>query len=243
MSENTEAKLLDNLDVLIGAITPLGAAYTPPLADASLANLQAKHAAAQAAVDALDQAQTAEDSERNVRQTRYEDLNSHGASLVKYAQASGFEPNVVSDVREKVRELRGDRASPKRIDNPLTLDVDESQNTISASQASFASREATYSEMIIFLDAQGYAATENGFKPADLLQRRNNMRLSNAAVARTAGAKADARQQLDQICYTGAANLVKSANAAKNYLKAVFAGSQAYQTVRHLEFRVPKRLR
>lgn len=242
MAENTEAKLLENLDVLIGAIAGLGARYSPPNADASPANLQAKRAAGQAAVDALDVAEAAEAAARDLRQTTFADLSSLGSDLVKYSQALGYEENTVDELRSKVRELRGTRSAPKPTDDLLTPGVDESKNVGSAAQTSFASREATFSEMIAFLGEQGFAATEDGFKTADLKAKRDAMRAANTDVASAEGATGDARQTRDTVFYTGAANIVDSATAARNYLKAVFGDSQTWQSVKNLQFRLPRKL-
>ena len=252
MAENTEAKLLENLDGLMGVIVTLGARYTPPNADAALANLQAKRAAGRAAVDALDAAEAAEAVARDSRQTAYAGLNSLGSDLVKYSQALGYEKNTVDELRSKVREMRGARAVPKPpgnppvpggAANPSMPGGEPESETISAAQTSYASREATFSEMLAFLGEQGYAATEAGFKTADLTATRDALRFANTAVAEAEGATAAARQTRDEIFYTGAANIVKGATAAKNYLKAVFGDSQTWQTVKNLQFRLPRNLR
>lgn len=242
MSENTESQMLQRYNTLIGAVTPLGAAYAPPSPFAALAAMIAQAVAAQAAIDALDEKENAEDAARNARQALYEPLEALASDIYQYCKALGWTENQLADLQSKIRELRGDRAAPRPADDPNTPE-DESKTGGSSSQMAFASREGTWSEIVSFLEANGYVSSETGMRLGDLTALRDQMRDANQAVAITSGETGAARQTRDEVFYTGAGNIVQSATLAKNYLRAIHEDTQAWATVRSLDFRIPPRLR
>lgn len=243
MSENTEAQILQRLNVLIGVVTPLGAAYAPPDAFAATAHLTAQAAAGQAAIDALDAAEAAEALARNQRQAVFAPAAALGSDVYRLCRAMNWAETDLADLQSNVRELRGGRAVPKPKDNPATLDVDESQTGGSASQKSYASMEANWSEIIAFLNEKGYATTASGMGISDLQNVGDQMRAANLDVASTEGATANARQQRDEVFYTAPGSIVASAQSAKNYLRAVHEDTQAWAAVKDLRFPTPRRLR
>lgn len=243
MAENTEAQMLQRLDVLIAAAQSLGAAYTPPDADASIAHLQAQAVAGQAAVDGLDDSESSEDAERNSRQALYADIAARGSDVFQYCKAMGWDARDLADLQSKVRELRGGRAVPKPEDNPATPDIDESDTGGSASQRSFASLAGHWSEIVSFLEEKSYTTTEDGITLVDLTDLRDQLRAANNSIAAVEGASAAGRQTRDNVFYTGAGSVVESAKASKNYIRARHDDTQAWQMIKGLEFQIPRRLR
>jgi hypothetical protein len=242
MSENTESQMLQRYNTLIGVITPLGAAYAPPSPVAALAAMIAKAAAAQVAIDALDERESEEDVARDARQAIYEPLAALASNIYQYCKALGWSENQLDGLQSKIRELRGDRAQPKPADDPNTPE-DESKTGGSSSQTAFASREGTWSEIVSYLEENGYVSNEAGMKMDDLSDLRDQMRDANQAVATASGAAGAARQTRDEVFYTGAGSNVESAVLSKNYLRAIHEDTQAWATAKNLEFSLPRRLR
>ena len=246
MSENTESKMLERFNTLIGAVTPMGAAYNPPGTIAVLTAMAAKSAEAQAILDALNEKEAEETSARTERRELFAPLADRGSDVYRYCKALGWSDADLAHVQSKVREIRGARAdggSGKPEDDPATPGIDESEAAGSASQTSYASLEGHWSELVAFLIEKGYKANEEEFKLAALVNYRDQLRAANIAVANADGAAAQLREQRDQIFYLAPDSIYNSARASKNYLSAVHEDSQVWQTVKDLEFNLPRRLR
>jgi hypothetical protein len=87
-----------------------------------------------------------------------------------------------NDLRTVARKLQGKRASKKIADDPSTPDVDESKQSISASQMSFDSRIANFEELINLLVSSGkYKPNESDLKISALEAMLVEMKAKNIA--------------------------------------------------------------
>lgn len=243
MSENTETRMLLRYNELMGAVVPMGAAYNPPNQFAAVAHMQSQATLGQSALDALDERESEEEAERNARQLLYSDVERKASDVFQWCRAAGWSEADLADLQSKVREMRGAPSQPKPKDDPDTPDTDESETGGSSSQTSYASLEGHWSEMVAQLTEKGYASTESGLKLSELTAKRDAMRAANIAIADREGATAAARQTRDEVFYTDAGSIVNSARFSKTYLGGLHEDSQAWQTVKGFEFRVPPRLR
>ena len=243
MAENTETQMIQNLNVLSGAVGAMGGDYQPPNAKADLVNLQKLAADAQPILDANDQKEADEAVERNGRQTIYANAAAEASDVYQYCKALDWAANDLADLQSHVREMRGGRSEPKPADDPNTPDIDESDTGGSASQRSYASVEGHWSEMCALLAEKSYVSNVSGKDLPDLVARRDAMRGANQAIALVEGASAAGRQTRDEHFYLKDGAVVESANLAKKYLRAVHSDSQAWAAVKGLEFEIPSRLR
>jgi len=89
-------------------------------------------------------------------------LASKASKAVALLEAKGASAETIEQARFYVRKLQGRRAAPAVVDDPSTPDVDESEQSISASQQSNAAKISTSYEFIDFLEAQSeYASVNN----------------------------------------------------------------------------------
>lgn len=107
-----------------------------------------------------------------------------------------------STIFARSRKLQGKRASEAVKDNSLTPDVNESQQSHSASQMSYNNRAANFAAYVDLLKSKTeYAPNETYFQTATLETILTEMQTTNAATI-TAVAEARATRANREKCYT-----------------------------------------
>ena len=176
------------------------------------------------------------------RQTEADELDSMAAQAVALLEAQGVSAETIEDARSLVRKLRGDRKSKPAPDNPLTLDIDESDANNSTSQQSNAARIAKFRELVDFLAAQpAYVnVTNSRFKIGSLQSFIDGVEAKHNASITAATALDNKRADRDAFYYTGEKSVL---NLAKRYKKLVFGAyggdSPEYQAVSEIPFQKP----
>lgn len=241
-SEKGHAKFMESFDRLIAVdatLDPLKLNAPAALTSAALASLRTAAVAGHAKVG---------ESKANwrtvalLRQTDADKLDSMATQAVALLESRGVSAETVEDARSYVRKLRGDRKTAAVKDNPLTLDVDESDGNISNSQQSNAAKISTFGELIDYLEAQSEYAdvTTDGFKIvelrdfADTLQAKHNASIIAATTLETD------RADRNGTFYTNDDSVL---NRAKRYKKLVFGvyggNSDEYRMVSEIPFQKP----
>jgi hypothetical protein len=162
MADNTYATMLESLVEMIAFEETLDLAKVDPAPDSTpeaLTDLRAEAATLHASVG------NSKGDWRTVTLDRATDaglLASKAAKATALLEAKGASAETIEQARFYVRKLQGKRATPAAVDDPSTPDVDESEQSISASQQSNAAKISTSYEFIDFLEAQTeYAGVNN----------------------------------------------------------------------------------
>lgn len=242
MSEDTEAKLFANLEMLVDGVTTLGADYSPPNPNAAAAALTANLAAAKALRADVQARAAVEEAARNQREMLFKPVPTLMSQIINYGKAAGWEANELEVLRGQVRQVTGKRAVPKAADNPATP-VNESGKNVSAAQTSYANRADSFAQFVEAVRTQaGYKPSEEQFKLATLDAQTAALKAANSAVSAADAATRQTRTDLDAVLYTAAANLVDAGKASKNYLRAAFPKHPVYQNLAGVRFRKPDRV-
>jgi hypothetical protein len=162
MADNTYATMLESLGEMIAFEETLDLAKVDPAPDlipAALTDLRAEATNLHASVgNSKGDWRTATLD----RTTDADKLASMASKAVAALESRGASAEKVEQARFYVRKLQGKRAGERPADDPLTPDIDESENSISASQQSNAAKISNSYELIDFLEAQSeYASVNN----------------------------------------------------------------------------------
>lgn len=154
MADNVFAKNLESLFHLADFEDTLDAAKldAPPALLSSA--LRAKHDEALAAQQTVGNSKGDWRTVTLDRTVDADKLASMASQSLAALEARGASPEKIEDGRFYVRKLQGSRNTPAAVDDPTTPDVDESEQSISASQRSNAARIAMFLEYLDWLDGQ-----------------------------------------------------------------------------------------
>lgn len=241
MNEAGHAKNVANFATYISIVTTFGTAYKPPISEIELTALQASLGVFQTARDAVTPKASVETLALNARKDTFEPLSSLVTRVSSAAAVSVGDQLFSNDLRTIVRKLQGRRASKKVVDDPLTPDIDESKQSISASQMSFDNRIAHFEELINLLTTSGsYNVNETDLQISALETLLNEMKAKNTAAVTAVNEVRAARIARDQVLYNDTDGIIALANLVKNYTKALFgAQSPQYKQLTALKFRKP----
>ena len=241
MNEAGHAKNIANFANCISIVTTFGTAYKPPVPLIEIPQMQAKLTDFEAAKDAVTPKASAETIAVNERQAVFEQLSRLITRIVAAAEVSAGDQLFSNDLRTVARKAQGRRATAKVKDDPATPDVDESKQSISASQMSFDSRIANFEELINLLTTSGsYNPNEDDLKISALEAFLDDMKAKNTAAVIAQNEARAARIARNAVLYNDAGGIIPLANLVKKYVKSLFgASSPQYKQLTALKFRKP----
>jgi hypothetical protein len=242
MNESGHTKNVANFANYISIVTTFGAIYNPPISQIRIAALETSLTGFEAAINAVTPKASAETIALNERQEVFERLAPLVTRVVSAAAvfAAGNQ-RFADDLRTIARKLQGRRASKKVADDPSTPDVDESKQSISASQLSFDSRIGNFEELINLLVAGGtYNPNETELQIAALEALLAEMRAKNTTAVNAVNEARAARTARDAALYNDTDGIIALATIVKAYVKSLFgASSPQYKQLTALIFRKP----
>lgn len=241
MNEAGHAKNIANFSNYISIVTTFGGLYKPPIPVIEIAALQARLADFQAARDAVTPKASVEIIAFNARLEVFDSLSELVTRIVSAAAVGVNDQLFSNDLRTIARKLQGRRAKAKVIDDPLTPDVDESKQSISASQMSYDNRIANFAELINLLTTSGlYNPNEDDLKIPALEALLAEMQAKNTAVITAVSEARAARINRDAVLYNDTDGIIALANLVKQYVKSLFgARSPQYRQLTALRFKKP----
>lgn len=234
------AKVIEALGLLIAYLETLDPAkYKPSNLDLTIDALQdlrtATNASMQEVSDALAQWRT----KAKDRALEIEKMPALAAQAVNLLAANGADKERVAQAKTYLRKLQGKRAAPAAVDNPDTPDVDESQQSISASQKSAAQMIANFKTLVDFLKEQAEYQSVNiaGLKPEDLTAFADQVEASHNESIIAAAQVTSKRANRTNLISDNDDSIVKRAAAVKNFVFAAYGGkSVEYKTVKGIKF-------
>jgi hypothetical protein len=162
MADNTYSTMLESLGEMIAFEGTLDLVKVDPAPDLMPAALTAFRAEATGLHASVGNSKGDWRTATLDRTTDADKLASMASKAVAALEAKGASAEKIEQARFYVRKLQGKRAGARPVDDPLTPDVDESENSISASQQSNAAKISNSYELIDFLEAQSeYALVNN----------------------------------------------------------------------------------
>ena len=243
MADTGHAKILESLGKLIARSETLDQARLNPPPEMALAALDALRTDATVLQTKVGDSKAVWRTVARESAAAVDTFETRAAQAAAQLEARGASAKTVEQARGYVRKLQGARSSEAAVDDPATPDVDESEQSISASQQSRAAKIATFNELIDFLEAQpAYAGVT---KPELLVV---NLRASvNSAQARhddsieAAATLSGDRIARNQLFYLDADNICDIARRFKNLVKGEYgASSPEYKAVNAIPFKKPK---
>lgn len=239
MSEKGHAKNLENLKKEYGFGTSWGAGYAPSNPVLLLTNISSVIAAAEAARDALQAARTPYRNATAAAEEAFAPLSKLITRVMNTLEVSGVSENIIEDARTYARKIQGKRATAAVQDDPATPDVDESEQSYSASQMSRTQRIENLDALILLLDEQQlYAPNENDLKVTALTDLSADLKAKTQAVQTAFVNYSNALGNRDEIYYADSTGIVTIGNLFKKYVQAAFGSdSVEYNQVKGLEFR------
>jgi hypothetical protein len=241
MNEAGHAKNVANFANIVSIIASFGAVYNPSLPPIAPTALKASEGSFEAAMAAVTPKESAETIAVNARQEVFEPLSALVTRIASAAAVSVNDELFSNDLRTLARKLQGRRASAKLKNDPSTPAVDESKQSVSASQMSFDNRIANFEQLINLLDTRGsYNPNENDLKLSALEARLADLKAKNTAAVNAVNEARAARIARDTILYNDADGILALANLVKKYTKSLFgAQSPQYRQLSAIQFRKP----
>jgi len=241
MNEAGHAKNIANFANYISIVTTFGTVYKPPVPLIELTALQTKLTSFEAAKDSVTPKASTETIALNERQAVFELLSPLVTRIVSAAAVSVGDQLFSNDLRTIARKLQGRRAKAKVEDDPLTPDIDESKQSISASQLSFDNRIANFEELINLLTTSGlYVVNETDLQISALQTMLGNMKATNSAAVNAVNEARAVRIARDETLYNDNDGIIALANLVKKYVKSLFgARSPQYKQLTALKFKKP----
>ena len=240
MSETGHARNVERFSQLISFVQGYGATYAPGNTAMTVANLQAKLAAAQAGIDGVSSALAPWKTVVNDRQNAFDGIRKLTTRVVNSFEASGAAKNAVDDARAIKRKIDGERAKALPEDNPDT--PGKEGKSISVSQQSYTQLVEHLDNLIELLDSSGaYAPNEAELKLATLNAYSTTLKNANTAVINAATPLSNSRIARDDAMYADDTGLVDLAGLVKKYVKSLYgADSPQFSQVSGLDFSRPR---
>ena len=239
MAETGHAINVANLKKAVQIATGWGAKYQPSNPLISIANMTT---AAAAADDSLDDVQANTTPYRNATAAAddaFEPLSKLTTRVVKAMKAQGIAASVIEDANTYARKIKGERATPKKKNNPSTPTVDESKSSVSASQMSRTQRIEHFDSLNSVLASQPlYAPNEDDLKVETLKTYSNDLKAKTDAVTTTFVPFSNSLAARDQVLYTNDDSVVHVGKLFKTYIDAAFGRtSSEWNQIKGLMFR------
>ena len=225
MSETGHTKNVSNFAQFISYVVAYGAEYNSSNPIISLRNLQGKLLAVRTAVDALMPKSAAETAAVNERQAAFDNLQKLVPRILAAADVAVTDRLFSDDLRSVGRKLQGRRSSAKVKDNPETT-VDESKQSVSASQMSYDNQVGFFAELIDLLKSNtAYNPNETDLKTTSLDAMLADLQAKNNTVVTTSVAAKTERIARDEVLYNTTDGIKELADLVKKYVKSLYGAS------------------
>ncbi len=239
MSEQTKAKNIDNLSVMISVATELGERYSTNNELIKLSNFIAFRDGCLQRQKGVNDVLPVADIAVGERSAAFSAVPKKATRILNAVKSSGITDQAAGNLRTTMNSLRGFKVSGKTPDNSLPLPAGETpKKTASASQRSFASVLENTDLFVEQVKVQtGFKPNEEEFKTPALeawvadLTDKNNAAISAKALVQST------RAGRDDFMYNPTDGMQVRVNAFKNYLRSILDRDDIrLQQISKLEF-------
>lgn len=237
--ETGHAKNVATFEDLNSFCTGYGATYNPSKATLKLPAMITQLAGANAALQAVKTAKTANDNATNAREIVFKPLKPLATKIINALAATEATAQTVDDVKTTNFKIQGRRAKTvEKPDAKALAEGAEPVKTASTSQQSFDKMIDHFAQLIATLTAEPkYLPNENELKVATLNTMLTDLKAKNTAVINATTALSNARIARDKALYGEITGMVDTALDVKQYVKSLFgASSPQYKQVSGLKF-------
>lgn len=238
MNEQTHAKNVDNSRVAHSIAESIGANFKPTNNLIALAALETFIEECAAAMQAVNDALPAEKNAVGARLTAFKLVSKRVTKIINAAKSQGLSAKSMDNLRTIANEIRGIRVTPKTPDNPETPGIDESKQSVSASNRSYAGILEALDRLIEQLKSEaGYNPNETEYKTGTLETWLAELNALNQAAIAAKPALSATRAARDAKMYSPTDGIVVRMNLLKSYVSTILpSGDPRYRQLKKLRF-------
>lgn len=239
MSEQTKAKNIDNLSVMISVATELGAKYSTTNDLIKLDNFTAFRNGCADRQKSVNDVLPVEDKAIDERTIAFSEVPKKSTKILNAVKASGANEQAIGHLRTTLNSLRGFKVSANTPDISQPLPEGQTpKRTISASHRSYASMLENTDLFVEQVKAQtGFKPNEAEFKTAALeawvadLTEKNNAAISAKSLVQST------RANRDDFMYNPTDGMQVRVNAFKAYIRSILEKDDIrFQLISKLRF-------
>lgn len=221
-NEQTIAKNLDNLRTANSIIESIGAPFNPTNNLIKLAALETFEDECTAAMQAVNDALPSEKNAIGARLTAFKLVSKRVTKILNAAKGQGLAAKSLDNLRSIANEIRGVRISSKTPDDPTTPDIDESKQSVSASNRSYAGLLEALDRFIEQLKSEpNYNPNETEYKIATLEAWLAELNALNTAAIGAKPATSAVRAARDAKMYDATEGIIPRMNMLKSYVSTI----------------------
>jgi hypothetical protein len=238
MNEQTYAKNADNLNVAHSIAATIGLPFKPTNALIELAPLKAFADECAAAMQAVNDVLPAEKAAVGARMTAFKTVSKRVTKIMNAAKGQGLSAESLAQLRSIANEIQGVRVSAKTPDDPLTPDVDESQQSVSGSNRSFAGMLESLDRFIAQLKSEvDYNPNETAYKIVTLEAWLAELTALHQSAISAKPATSAARAARDAKMFSPTEGIIPRMNMLKSYVSTILpANDPRYEQLKKLKF-------
>jgi hypothetical protein len=228
-----------NFETAIIVLNNLGAVCNPSQPLILLPALQTKLTEARDALADDDAAQAAKAVAVNERADEFGTLEKLAVNVKRTAEVEVNDAAFTDELAAVIRRLRGTRATDAPVDDPATVDIDESKQTRTAASRGYDNLVAYFADLIALLKTQpAYNPPDAEMKIAALETKLAALETKNTAAKTATAALGSAMDARDETLYNDSIGIIKLVKLIKAQLaRKPGTNSQAYGQITALEFR------
>ncbi len=190
----------------------------------------------QLAIEQVKIAKTNFDNEVNQRKQTFDQLLNLVSSILRTLEASGAKPEKVEDVRMFAHQIKG-RSPKNRLPLPSEGQTANPPVKRSQLQLAFVSKADAFSKLVKAVSTEpSYQPREKVFSAVGLEEKVQELNQLNSNVSNARALWSKAIIERDEVMYSKETSMIKTAQAVKKYVRAIFGPSSAqYALLKSLE--------
>jgi hypothetical protein len=238
MNEQTYAKNLDNLRTANSIVETIGATFNPTGRLIGLVPLKAFADECAAAMQAVNDTLPAEKTAVGERMTGFKLVSKRVTKIMNAAKGQGLSAESLAHLRAIANEIQGVRVTAKTPDDPLTPDIDESKQSVSGSNRSFAGILESLDRFIAQLKSEvNYNPNETEYKIATLEAWLAELTALHQSAISAKPATSAVRAARDAKMFSPTEGIIPRMNALKSYVSSILlTNDPRYQQLKKLKF-------
>jgi len=196
----------------------------------------------QMAIEHVKIAKNSFDNGVNQRKQTFDQVSNLVSSILRTLEASGAKPEKMKDARAFAHQIFG--SSPKnRPSLPAEANSEKPPAKRSQLQLAYVSKADAFSKLVKAVSSEPtYQPREKEFSTAGLDEKVQELNTLNRGVEDARGAWRKAIIDRNESMYTMETSMIKTAQAVKKYVRAVYGPSSAqYTLIKSLEFINPNK--
>jgi hypothetical protein len=225
---------------LKGLCTGYGGEYNPGKQNLQVEALTTLWLNANQVMDDVIVAKAEYDIATNNREQAFAQLKKLGTRILGILKAGGASPLLLKDVQSLVNKLRGSRGYRPAIPSQASEPVTTKRRALGGRD--YPSKVNLFASLLeIVMSEPTYKPNESDLSVAGLQSVLDNLRELNVKVVDAKVALREARRNRNTLLYVGEESLVSTAQAVKQYVKAIYGyTSQQHTEVFRIGFTKPR---